>query len=187
MDDGFLIRQVLSGNRNAFRLLVVRYQRPLFRFLGGFGLAQAVAEELAQEAFLRAYRNLSGYDATKAKFSSLLLTIAKHLALNEKARSHQRIPHTDMSASETELSGRDPVPPAQEALETEERRMRVQRALQCLPEVLRSALVLAYLKELSLGEIATIESCSVGAVKSRILRGKQLLRAQLAETESCES
>ena len=43
MDDGFLIRQVLSGNRNAFRFLVLRYQRPLFRFLGGFGLVQAVA------------------------------------------------------------------------------------------------------------------------------------------------
>jgi len=54
MDDGFLIRQTLSGKPNAFRLLVVRYQRPLFRFLGGFGLDQAVAEELAQETFLRA-------------------------------------------------------------------------------------------------------------------------------------
>jgi len=184
MDDGFLIRQVLSGNRNAFRLLVVRYQRPLFRFLGGFGLVQAVAEELAQETFLRAYRNLSGYDAGKAKFSSWLLTIAKHLAMNEKARSHQRAPHTDVLSSEAELSGLDSVPRAHQALEVEERRTRVQRALQSLPEVLRSALVLAYLKELSLDEIAIIESCSVGAVKSRIFRGKQLLRAELAETES---
>jgi len=183
MDDGFLIGQVLSGNRNAFRLLVVRYQRPLFRFLGGFGLAQAVAEELAQETFLRAYRNLSVYDPAKAKFSSWLLTIAKHLAMNEKARSHQRAPHTDVSAIEAEWSGRDPVPRAHEALETEERSTRVQRALQRLPEVLRSALVLAYLKELSLDEIATIEGCSVGAVKSRIFRGKQLLRAELVQKE----
>jgi len=65
MDDGFLIRQTLSGKPNAFRLLVVRYQRPLFRFLGGFGLDQAVAEELAQETFLRAYRNLAGYERTR--------------------------------------------------------------------------------------------------------------------------
>ena len=166
---------------------MVRYQRPLFRFLGGFGLAQAVAEELAQETFLRAYRSLSDYDAAKAKFSSWLLTIAKRLAMNEKARSHQRAPHTEVSVSETELSGLDPVPRAHEALETEERRTRVQRALQRIPEVLRSALVLAYLKELSLDEIATLESCSVGAIKSRIFRGKQLLRAALAESESSES
>ncbi|HEX7500920.1 MAG TPA: sigma-70 family RNA polymerase sigma factor [Polyangia bacterium] len=183
MDDGFLIRQTLSGKRNAFRMLVVRYQRPLFRFLGGFGLGQAIAEELAQETFLRAYRNLSGYDAGKAKFSSWLFTIAKNLALNERARSHQRQPHADVAADEAESLARDSVPSAHEALETGELRLRVQRALQRLPEILRSTLVLAYLKELSMDEIASIESCSVGAVKSRIFRGKQLLRAELVESE----
>ncbi len=95
MDDGFLIRQVLGGNRDAFRLLIVRYQRPLFRFLGGFGLDQAAAEELAQETFLRAFRDLSGYDASKASFSSWLFTIAKHLAMNETVSSRRRAPHVD--------------------------------------------------------------------------------------------
>jgi RNA polymerase sigma-70 factor (ECF subfamily) len=181
MDDGFLIRQTLSGNRNAFRLLVVRYQRPLFRFLGGFGLGQAVAEELAQETFLRAYGNLAAYDAAKAKFSSWLFTIAKHLAMNETARSGQRAPHVDVSA--VELPSRESVPGAHEAIERAERRTRVQRALQRLPEGLRSALVLAYLKELSMDDIATIECCSVGAVKSRIFRGKQLLREELGKED----
>ena len=134
MDDGFLIRQTLSGKRNAFRMLVVRYQRPLFRFLGGFGLGQAIAEELAQETFLRAFRNLPGYDAGKAKFSSWLFTIAKNLALNERARSHQRLPHADVAAAEAESLARDSVPSAHEALESGERRLRVQRALQRLPE-----------------------------------------------------
>lgn len=181
MDDGFLIRQTLGGNRNAFRFLVVRYQRPLFRFLGGFGLGQAVAEELAQEAFLRAYRSLAGYDATKAKFSSWLFTIAKHLAINESARGSQRAPRADVSAAE--LPSRDSVPGAHEALESAEGRTRVQRALQRLPEILRSALVLAYLQELSMDDIATIEGCSVGAVKSRIFRGKQLLREELSKED----
>jgi RNA polymerase sigma-70 factor (ECF subfamily) len=183
MDDGFLIRQTLDGNRNAFRLLVVRYQRPLFRFLAGFAFDQAVVEELAQETFLRAYRNLAGYDTDKAKFSSWLFTIAKHAAMNEKARIHQRAPHLDVSTSEAELSDRHSVPGAHEALEAAERRSRVQRALHRLPEVLRSALVLAYLKELSMDDIAAIEGCSVGAVKSRIFRGKQLLRAELVKED----
>jgi len=181
MDDGFLIGQTLGGNRNAFRMLVVRYQRPLFRLLGGFGLGQAVAEELAQETFLRAYRNLAGYDASKAKFSSWLFTIAKHLAINETARSSHRAPQVDVSAAE--LPMRDSLAGAHEALESAERRTRVQRALQRLPEVLRSALVLAYLKELSMDDIATIECCSVGAVKSRIFRGKQLLREELGKED----
>jgi RNA polymerase sigma-70 factor (ECF subfamily) len=63
------------------------------------------------------------------------------------------------------------------------RSSRVRRALEELPQALRSALVLAYLKEHSLEEIAAIEGCSVGAIKSRIYRGKQLLRLCLAESE----
>ncbi len=183
MDDGFLLRQVLGGNRNAFRLLVVRYQRPLFRFLGGFGLEQAAAEELAQETFLRAYRSLADYDPDKASFSSWLFTIAKHLAMNETARSHRRAPHVDAAASEHELTVPGPQPLAPEVLEAEERRHRMQAALHRLPDLLRSALVLAYLRELSLEDVAEIERCSVAAVKSRIFRGKQLLRAALSETE----
>ena len=181
MDDGFLIRQTLAGNPNAFRMLVIRYQRPLFRFLAGFGMAQAVAEELAQETFLRAYRSLGGYDAAKAKFSSWLFTIAKRLAMNERARADQRAPHLDVSALKSELCGLDGDSGAQQAIEKAEQRTRVQRAVQRLPELLRSAVVLAYVKELSMDEIATVEGCSVGAVKTRIFRGKQILRAELAD------
>ncbi len=181
MDDSFLIRQVLGGNRNAFRLLVVRYQRPLFRFLGGMGFEAAAAEELAQEAFLRAFRALPDYDAGKAQFSSWLFTIAKHLAQNEAARSHRREPHVAWQDSPAELQSPSPSP--QETLEKAERGRRMLRAIQKLPDFLRGTLVLAYLKELSMQDIAAIESCSVGTVKSRISRGKQMLRAALAENE----
>ncbi len=179
MDDGFLIRQVLGGNRDAFRLLVVRYQRPLFRFLGGFGLEQAAAEELAQETFLRAFRNLSGYEASKASFSSWLFTIAKHLAMNETVSSRRRAPHVE--AGESGLQNMAPLAP--EVLQAEENRSRVRAALQALPEALRSTLALAYLRELSLDEVAQIEGCSLGTVKSRIFRGKQQLRAALLKNE----
>jgi RNA polymerase sigma-70 factor (ECF subfamily) len=183
MDDGFLIRQVLSGNTNAFRLLVVRYERSMFRFLGGFGLEQAVAEDLAQETFLRAFRNLSSYDAAKAKFSSWLFTIAKHLAMNERARSSRSAPHADVAGIDVAVAAENSVPGAHAAIEAKERGTRVQRALAHLPEILRNALVLAYVNDLSVEDIASIESCSVGAVKSRIFRGKQLLRAALLKME----
>jgi RNA polymerase sigma-70 factor (ECF subfamily) len=178
MDDGFLIHQVLSGNRNAYRLLVVRYQRPLFRFLGGMGFEGAATEEIAQEAFLRAYRSLSDYDPGKAKFSSWLFTIAKHLAQNQAARSFRRAPHVALPADDPA-----PSPSAQEALEQAERIRRVRRAIQRLPDFLRGTLVLACLQELSMQDVATIEGCSVGTVKSRISRGKQMLRAMLAQSE----
>jgi RNA polymerase sigma-70 factor (ECF subfamily) len=181
MEDGFLIRQVLGGNPNAFRMLVVRYQRPLFRFLGGFGLGQAVTEELAQEVFLRAFRSLASFDPAKAAFPTWLFTIAKRLAMNERARLGQRTEH--VAADEDHLPAAD-APSAQEGIESRERAGRVRRALQALPETLRSALLLAYSKELSLEQIAEIESCAVGTVKSRIFRGKALLRAALVNSEN---
>ena len=181
MDDGFLIRQVQGGNRNAFRMLVVRYQRPLFRFLGGFGLEQAAAEELAQETFLRAFRNLASYEADRATFSSWLFTIAKNLALNESARSHRRAHHRELNDDGLELHASEPA--ALDVLESHENRHQVRCAMQKLPELLRSALVLAYLNELSMDDIATVEGCSIGTVKSRIHRGKQLLRTALANME----
>ena len=70
MDDAFLVSQVVAGNREAFRLLVLRYERALFRFLGFLGLEPAAAEDLAQETFLRAYRALGSFEPERAKFSS---------------------------------------------------------------------------------------------------------------------
>jgi RNA polymerase sigma-70 factor (ECF subfamily) len=182
MDDGFLIRQVLGGNRNAFRLLVIRYQRPVFRFLGGLGFEAAAAEELAQEAFLRAYRSLADYDPDRARFSTWLFTIAKHLALNEAARSHRCAPHV---AWHEPAAAELPAPSGQphEVAEQAERSRRVRQAIGKLPEFLRGTLVLAYVQELSMQDIAAIEGCAVGTVKSRIARGKQLLRAALAPSE----
>jgi RNA polymerase sigma-70 factor, ECF subfamily len=179
MDDGFLIRQVLGGNRNAFRLLVIRYQRPLFRFVGGFGLGHALTEEIAQEVFLRAFRSLSSFDASKAGFSTWLFTIAKRLALNERSRGRERAEHVEADETRMPLDA----PSAQEQIETSERAGRVHQALAALPEPLRSTLLLAYLKELSIEEIAQIESCAVGTVKSRIFRGKALLRTALVNSE----
>jgi RNA polymerase sigma-70 factor (ECF subfamily) len=183
MDDAFLIRQVLGGNRGAFHLLVVRYQRPIFRFLGGMGLEAAAVEELAQESFLRAFRNLGSYDAGKATFSAWLFTIARNLALNEIARSRRRAPHVAWQEQALGADVGEPRPSAQEALEIAERRRRVRLAIGRLPDLLRGVLVLAYMKELSIEDIAAVECCSVGTVKSRLFRGKKLLREALAQSE----
>ncbi len=91
MDDLFLIKQTLAGNENAFKFLVLRYQRPMFKFLATFQLPQPVVEEVAQESFVRAYRGLATYDDAKgASFSSWLFTIARNLALNEREREHRQ-------------------------------------------------------------------------------------------------
>jgi RNA polymerase sigma-70 factor (ECF subfamily) len=181
MDDIAIIRQVLAGDRDAFRVLVVRYQRPIFRFLHSYRLSPAQREEIAQEAFTRAYQNLSRFDLTRATpFSSWLFTIAKNLAAHAWDRAaHQR----EQLVATLPEHAVDTEPVAQARLENAERRSLVALALAGLPAAFRNAVVLSCLKELSLEEIAAIEDCSVGTVKSRIFRGKQLLRAALIETE----
>jgi RNA polymerase sigma-70 factor (ECF subfamily) len=185
MDDNFLIEQAKSGNPQAFRLLVLRYQRPLFKFLGGFGLPAARVEELAQETLLRAHENLAGFRADKAAFITWLFVIAKRLALNELGRSEYRFQAVDLAQA---MALESDAPAPADNLDTVQRQQRVRTALQQVEEPFRSALILSYIEELKLAEIAEIEQCSLGTVKSRIFRGKQLLARllQTAEEETHE-
>ena len=181
MDDKFLAEQSAKGNKNAFRLLVIRYQRMVFSFLGKFLFQTQVLEDLAQETFLRAYRNISKYDAEKgASFSTWLITIARNLALNEKARKKQTRDHPESSLEATrDVSEQGP----QGILEKRNLHSKVQNAINKLPEKFHAVVVLSYFEELSLEEIAQLEECPVGTVKSRVFRGKQILR-QLLEEEN---
>ncbi len=184
MDDTFLIGQAVRGNTQAFRLLVLRYQRPLFRFLNGFTLPAGRIEEIAQETLLRAYQNLASYRAERgASFVTWLFVIAKRLALNELARSEHQYQSVEIEqaiAVETDTAS------PQECLEHEQQQQQVLAALQQVDEPYRSALVLSYIEELKLSEIAEIEQCSLGTVKSRIFRGKQQLAKQLTQTMGTE-
>lgn len=181
MDDRFLIEQSAKGNKNAFRQLVVRYQRMVFSFLGTFLFPVQVLEDLAQETFLRAYRNIADFDAEKgASFSTWFITIARNLAIDEKAKKKRRREHLrsvlDMNRDFKEENPLD-------KLEKRSLNSRVYSAISRLPEKFHTAVVLSYFDEFSLEEIAQIEKCPVGTVKSRVFRGKQILR-QILEKEN---
>jgi RNA polymerase sigma-70 factor (ECF subfamily) len=180
MDDSFLAEQSAKGNKNAFKLLVIRYQRMVFSFLGKFLFQTQLLEDLAQETFLRAYRNIADFDVEKgASFSSWLITIARNLAINEKAKKKRRREHPISSIKGTQdLFEESP----QGILEKRSLYSKVQNAINRLPEKFHAAVVLSYFEELSIEEIAQIEECPVGTVKSRVFRGKQMLR-QILEKE----
>jgi len=80
----------LGGDPEAFSALVARYQDSLFAYLGRMGFSQAVCEELAQEAFLRAWINRDKYNADKASAATWLFTIARNLALSALTQMQQR-------------------------------------------------------------------------------------------------
>ncbi len=180
MDDALLVRQVLAGNRNAFRFLVLRYQRPVFGMLRAFRLPESVVEELAQECFLKAFDNLSGFDPERgASFSTWLFTIARNLGINECSRhSYKRERGGDEPTREAARQA-DPARDQEAVLTAAHADARLRDAVHELPPPFRAAVELSYLRELSLEEIARLEHCSVGTVKSRVFRGKELLKALL--------
>ncbi len=180
MDDRLLVEQSAQKNTDAFRLLILRYQRMVFSYLGNFQLPVQVLEDLAQETFLRAYGSIKDFDSEKgASFSTWLITIARNLAINEKAKMSRRKEHSGGLGDEDHV--RNEKGP-QEILEQRRLRSRIHDALGRLPERFHTAVILSYFDELSLEEIARIEDCPVGTVKSRVFRGKQILR-QLLEKE----
>jgi RNA polymerase sigma-70 factor (ECF subfamily) len=196
MDDEFLVRQILGGNREAFRLLVLRYQRPLFRFLGLLGFAQDAAEDLAQQTFLRVYRALGSFDPRQAKFSTWLFTIAKRLAANERQRAHhhreqplgdvvpQQPPSTAADPAVGDVVPQQPPSTAADPAVTAERARRLSAAIAALPDALRTTFFLSQINELTLDEVAAVEGCALGTVKSRIHRAREQLRAALVEEET---
>jgi len=164
-----ILRRIQAGDRHAFAPVVTRYQRPLFGFLGRMGLSQGVAEEIAQETFLRAWRNLGQYNAAHGQFSTWLYTIAKNLALNELSR-----PATmrEIATGETlpEPTCDRPQPP--EALSLNQQRKRLHAALLQLPLAERCVVALAYIRDLEHSEIARLENCTIAAVKTRLHRAR---------------
>src|SRR5687768_7533997 len=90
-DDQEVIRCVLEGRVSAFRVLVERYQGPVFRFLGNLLPEAPDREDVAQEVFLAAYRNLAGYRSDKAGFLTWLLAIARNKCLNVLHKRRPRL------------------------------------------------------------------------------------------------
>ncbi len=181
MDDRFLAERSAEGNKNAFRMLVIRYQRMVFSFLGKFLFQSQVLEDLAQETFLRAYRHIAEFNAAKgASFSTWLITIARNLAINEKAKGKRRREHANSCMDMNQDSSKES---PQDILEKRNLKSRVHNAINRLPKKFHTAVILSYFDELSIEEIAQIEACPVGTVKSRVFRGKQILR-QILEKEN---
>lgn len=170
-DDLSTIRDVLAGNVDAFRLLVERYQGPLFALIGNLVPDRGDCEDIAQETLLAAYVHLGAYRAEEAKFSTWLFTIARNKCLS---RLKQRRPVTMDSLPPGTVTA-DPAAAMAEA----EFFRQLDTALEALPAEQKTAFVLAEIQGLSHEEIGQVERAPIGTVKSRISRAKERLRALL--------
>ena len=177
--DSELMQHLVAGHDEAMSKLLRRWQAKLISYLTRLINDPEVARDLAQETFVRVYQHRSRYDVLQP-FSTWLFTIATNLARNHH-RWRQRHPEAPL---ETELlTGLDQVqhaPSPHQALVTKESTNAVRKAIHCLPEDQRTALILSYYEDLAQKEIAEVMKCSVKGVELKIYRARQTLRETLS-------
>jgi RNA polymerase sigma-70 factor (ECF subfamily) len=181
-----LMLDVKAGDEQSFELLLRKYRSPLVNFLYRMVRDTAVAEDLAQEVFLRVYRARQEY-APSAKFTTWMFRIATNLALNSVRDNRHR--QMEISMDQTVDSGDDEqramevpdrTPSIEQDLVARSRSEMILRAVHALPEKQRAAVLLHKYQELDYDEIARILECSESALKSLLFRAYETLRVELA-------
>jgi RNA polymerase sigma-70 factor (ECF subfamily) len=180
--DAQLVERVQRGDKRAFDLLVVKYQHKVLKLISRLVSNPTEAEDVAQDAFLKAYRALKSFRGDSA-FYTWLYRIAINTAKNALvSRGRRAIDFTvDLQDPEQyEIQARLTEGDTPEGmLLTEEIRQTVQRAMQDLPADLRTAITLRELDGLSYEEIAEAMECPVGTVRSRIFRAREAIDKKL--------
>jgi len=166
-----IIRVVLDGDIESFRLLVQRYQGPIIRMIKNIIDDHHICEDIAQDVFLTAYKKLSSFDPDRSSFSTWLFTIARNKSLNaaKKKRTLSMSNLPENSDSSTPVN----------SLSQQEFFDRLDQVLKTLPSKQKTAFVLAEFEKLPYEQIAQIEGVRIGTIKSRINRAKKKLRLAL--------
>ena len=185
VSDLSLVRRVQRGDKGAFDALVLKYQHKVIKLVMRYVRNPAEAEDIAQDAFIKAYRALPQFRGDSA-FYTWLYRIAINTAKNAVVSRDRSPIDFDLDLQNTdesyEMQGRLKDSETPEALAlTEEIRTTVNSAIDALPEDLRTAIVLRELEGLSYEEIADAMACPVGTVRSRIFRAREAIDRRLRE------
>jgi RNA polymerase sigma-70 factor (ECF subfamily) len=181
--DLVLVERVQAGDREAFGLLVSKYQRKLLRLVGRFVRDHAEAEDVTQEAFIKAYRALPGFRGESA-FYTWLYRIGVNTAKNWLIAHNRRMPTvSDIGADDkTDIDDggllRDDTTP-EHVMMSKQIGETVNAAMDALPEDLRTAIALREIEGLSYEEIAQVMDCPIGTVRSRIFRAREAIATRL--------
>ena len=182
LTDLTLVERVQRGERAAFDVLVLRYQQKVLQLVMRYVRDRMEAEDIAQEAFIKAYRALPSFRGDSA-FYTWLYRIAINTAKNALVAGKRRPLDYHLDSQEPGQSAlqarlKDDATP-ESLLLSEEIRGTVNDAIGALPEELRTAIVLRELDGLSYAEIASAMECPVGTVRSRIFRAREAIDRQL--------
>ena len=181
LTDEALLSGVAIGDEGATLTFVRRYQRRLFGLALGITGDVGLAEDVAQEAFIRIFRHASVFDVRRGSVTSWVLTITRNLAI-DRLRGQRALPLAPEDRVFMSLQSAERSP--DESTEAAESVIRVRKALIDLPVEQRRAIVLAAMHGRTAAEVAAQESIPLGTAKSRIRLGMARLRAALVAEEA---
>ena len=186
LDDAQVMLRVRNGDDGAFNYLVERYRRAMISFMFRMVHNAAIAEELAQEVFLRVYRSRATY-AADAKFTTWLYRIATNLAVNHARDNKHERPEEKSSLDEVNEETGQAMDVADARLNVEQTMLRrerlnaIRRHVEALPERQRMAVMMHKYQELDYRQIAEVLHLSESATKSLLFRAYETLRQSLKE------
>jgi RNA polymerase sigma-70 factor (ECF subfamily) len=180
--DKALIERVQQGDKKAFDLLVLKYQNRIMKVLSRYLYDQNEVQDMAQEAFIKAYRALPNFRGDSA-FYTWLYRIAINTAKNHLVAQGRRPPSADIDAAEAEQYDgasalKEYASPEREVLKDEIQKV-VAKAIDELPDDLKTAITLRELEGMSYEEIAEAMDCPIGTVRSRIFRAREAVDSKL--------
>jgi RNA polymerase sigma-70 factor, ECF subfamily len=184
LTDADMMLRVKAGDDSAFDYLVQKYRRAMVNFMYRMAHNAAVAEDLAQEVFLRVYRSRGSYEAS-AKFTTWLYRIATNLAVNHARDTRRERPENMVSLDEpdeetgTTMDVPDSSMNVEENLVRRERLQAIRNTVQQLPERQRLAVIMHKYQQMDYKQIADVLKLSESATKSLLFRAYESLREQL--------
>jgi RNA polymerase sigma-70 factor (ECF subfamily) len=182
--DQQLVERVQKGDKRAFDLLVLKYQHKILSLISRYMRDQDEIQDVAQEAFVKAYRALPNFRGDSA-FYTWMYRIAINTAKNYLVAKTRRPPGSDIDAEEAEYfegpSALKDIENPENTLYGQELKRVVELAIQSLPEDLRVAVTLREFDGLSYEDIADVMECPVGTVRSRIFRAREAIDKQVRQ------
>jgi RNA polymerase sigma-70 factor (ECF subfamily) len=180
--DQALVERVQQGDKRAFDILVLKYQNKIIQLAYRYVHDHDEAMDVAQEAFIKAYKSLGNFRGESA-FFTWIYRIAINTAKNHLVASGRRPPKTDLDAQEAEqyegASGLKEYDTPEHVLLRDELKETIATAINELPDDLRTAITLRELEGLSYEEIAQAMDCPIGTVRSRIFRARDAIDAKV--------
>ena len=176
--DAELVKKVKSGDRGAFDLLVLKYQNKIIHLVSRYVKDSHAAQDVAQEAFIKAYRGLARFRGESA-FYTWLYRIAINTAKNYIVSEKRRVPEFEVDAYEAEQFGENhalkEIASPEHVLLSEEIKKQIVVTIRGLPDDLKEAITLREVEGLSYEAIAESMNCPIGTVRSRIFRAREAI------------